>query len=1006
MKHNHLLLFFMFFMGTYTVWAQETFPTNGPKDDRMNLYAITGATIQLDPQNQISKATLLIKGEKILEVGQNVSIPPEAVQIDMSGYFIYPSFIDLHTDYGIPEAKPSRPSRQGEQILPAHKGAYNANDAIKCDFKAAEAFNYDEKTAKEMRKQGFGAVLTFRQDGIARGTSSLVSLADGPENQSVLMADAGAHYSLSRGSSRQLYPSSKMGFLALLRQTFLDAEWYKAHKSETFYDNTLEAWNAQQGLPQFMSVQSGLDVLRADKIGDEFGVQYIIKGGGDEYQQLPAIQKSGASLILPLNFPAAYSVNDPYEALRISLEDMMHWEQAPANPARLEKAGVNFAFTTSGLKKKSAFLKNWRKAIQYGLSQEKALAALTTQAAQLIQADKILGRLQKGYLANFMVCSDNIFSKKSKIIENWIQGKQYLIQSHPSKDYRGNYALVIGSQKYLLQVKGEAFVQKIQVMYQDSTQLKGKGMVENDLIQIQFDPDTSKSSKKQLVRLSGWIQDQKAGGTAQMIDGSWQDWSATFQGALRAPDTGGKTRKKRPDDPMKEPQYGSVPFPFSAYGHETIPQTETILFKNATVWTNEAQGILENADVLVKDGKITKVGTGLSAGNARVIDAQGRHLTSGIIDEHSHIALSSVNDRATVSAMVRMEDVVLPDDVDIYRQLAGGVTASQLLHGSANPVGGQSALIKMRWGMPAQDLLIKNADGYIKFALGENVKGSRRANSSRYPRTRMGVEQVYDDAFTQALAYEAAWKAYNASPQNNPRPRKILEMDALVEILNGKRFITCHSYVQSEINMLMKLAEKYDFRVNTFTHILEGYKLADKMKDHGVGASTFSDWWAYKFEVYDAIPYNPALMYEQGVVVAINSDDAEMGRRLNQEAAKAVKYGGVPEEDAWKMVTLNPAKLLHLENRTGSIKVGKDADLVLWTDHPLSIYAKAEKTMVDGVIYFDLEEDKKKQEWVAKERNRLIQKMQQSIGRGGAAAQAPPSFGGFNWHCEDVFIEK
>jgi imidazolonepropionase-like amidohydrolase len=282
----------------------------------------------------------------------------------------------------------------------------------------------------------------------------------------------------------------------------------------------------------------------------------------------------------------------------------------------------------------------------------------------------------------------------------------------------------------------------------------------------------------------------------------------------------------------------------------------------------------------------------------------------------------------------------------------------------------------MRWGRPPQELLIENAPRFIKFALGENVKRSSNPASVRYPQTRMGVEQVFVDAFTNARAYEKAWNDYNSlsgvARRNTPRPRRDLVHETMLEILNGERYVTAHSYVQSEINMLMQVADSFDFNINTFTHILEGYKVADKMALHGAGGSTFSDWWGYKWEVRYAIPYNAALMQQAGVVVAINSDDAEMSRRLNQEAAKAVKYGGVSEVDAMKMITLNPARLLHLDDRMGSIRVGKDADLVLWSDHPLSVYAVAETTWVDGIPYFDLESDQQLRTEIAAERARLI----------------------------------
>jgi imidazolonepropionase-like amidohydrolase len=356
-------------------------------------------------------------------------------------------------------------------------------------------------------------------------------------------------------------------------------------------------------------------------------------------------------------------------------------------------------------------------------------------------------------------------------------------------------------------------------------------------------------------------------------------------------------------------------------------------------------------------------------------------LTSGIIDEHSHIAISKgVNEGGqAISAEVSIGHVVNSEDINIYRQLSGGVTSAQLLHGSANPIGGQSALVKLKWGASPEEMLIENAPGFIKFALGENVKQSNWGdfNTVRFPQTRMGVEQVFYDGFHRARQYKNEWLEYNKNRKGKKgiSPRMDLELETLVEILDSKRFITCHSYVQSEINMLMHVADSMGFRVNTFTHILEGYKVADKMKNHGVGGSTFSDWWAYKYEVNDAIPYNAALMSEQGVTVAINSDDAEMGRRLNQEAAKAIKYGGLSQEEAWKLVTLNPAKLLHLDDRMGSIKVGKDADLVLWTHNPLSIMSKVQKTMIEGRVYYDAERNDVLATRNRLERARIIQKM-------------------------------
>jgi imidazolonepropionase-like amidohydrolase len=360
-----------------------------------------------------------------------------------------------------------------------------------------------------------------------------------------------------------------------------------------------------------------------------------------------------------------------------------------------------------------------------------------------------------------------------------------------------------------------------------------------------------------------------------------------------------------------------------------------------------------------------------------------------------------------VTSEVRIGDVLDPEDVNIYRDLAGGVVAAQLLHGSANPVGGQSALIKMRWGMAPEAMKIEGAPGFIKFALGENVKQSNWGEqfTLRFPQTRMGVEQVYVDAFTRAKEYEKDMAAFGKLSKGKQAkadaPRRDLELEALVEILNKQRFITCHSYVQSEINMLMGVADRMGFRVNTFTHILEGYKVADKMKAHGANASTFSDWWAYKNEVKDAIPYNAAIMTRVGLNVAINSDDAEMSRRLNQEAAKTVKYGGLSEEEALRLVTINPARMLHLDARMGSIKEGKDADVVLWNDNPLSIYARPEYTFVDGRELFSLTADTQLRADIQRERQRIVQAMLLAK-KGGAPTQAPSSKAKGLYHCDTL----
>jgi imidazolonepropionase-like amidohydrolase len=411
-----------------------------------------------------------------------------------------------------------------------------------------------------------------------------------------------------------------------------------------------------------------------------------------------------------------------------------------------------------------------------------------------------------------------------------------------------------------------------------------------------------------------------------------------------------------------------------------------ILILNATVLT-VSHGTIEHGSILIKDGKIAEVGQSIKAPKeAQVIDAAGQFVIPGIIDCHSHIAAESINEGSvSVSSMVNMEEVLNPEDIDIYRDLAGGVTAANILHGSANSIGGQTLVIKLRWGQPASKLPFESALPGIKFALGENPKRSNFSipgQPKRYPATRMGVEETIRGAFSEARDYRKAWDEYNkrvnSGEKNVIPPRRDRRLEPLVEVLEGKRYVHAHSYREDEILMLLRVAKEFGFKVRTFQHVLEGYKVADELAAAGVGASTFSDWWAYKVEAYDAIPYNAALMTRRGVVVSINSDDAEEATHLNQEAGKSMKFGGLSHDEALKLVTLNPAIQLGIEKRVGSIDVGKDADLAIYNHDPLSAYAVVQKTIIDGRVYFDRERDVAGRAELEKEKKALIDKLKKS----------------------------
>jgi imidazolonepropionase-like amidohydrolase len=973
----------LLFLSQTLIFAQEYFPKNdGVSNNNSNYTAFTNATIYVNATQKIENATLLIQNGKVLQVGTSVKLPENTKIVNLEGKYIYPSFIDAYSDFGIEKPKRSAGFGRSPQYDPTRTGYY-WNDHIMPEVNAADHFKFDDKKAKELVEAGFAAVGTHHHDGIARGTGMVVTLnQNGNNGERILQERASQHFSFSRSAVKnQSYPSSTMGTLALLRQMYYDADWYAKGNAKN-KDLSLEALNKNKALPAIFESKDKLNNLRADKVGDLFNIQYIIVGSGYEYENIKDVKATNATFIIPLNFPDAYDVSNPYQAEYVSLQDMRHWNQAPGNPKVLADNNVPFAFTTHDLKSPKEIISRIQKAISYGLDETTALKALTTVPATILNNNQI-GNLNTGSFANFTITSGPIFEKGTTFYENWVQGEKHVINDLNQKDIRGDYNLVVAGKNYSMKLGGDLSKPSIEIAV-DTIKYKSNISYKDNWIEIGMTKDD------ELYRMTSIVSNTSDNLNGRLIlpNGLASSFTATKTKAFES-----KQKDKKEEN---TPETVAVTYPNMAFGHSSLPKSQDMLFKNATVWTSEADGILENTDVLVKNGKISKIGKNLSAGNAMVIDATGKHLTAGIIDEHSHLALTSVNEGGhNSSAEVKMEDVVDPDDIGVYRALAGGVTSAQLLHGSANPIGGRSAIVKFKWGENADNMIYSNSPKFIKFALGENVKQSNWGNTEtvRFPQTRMGVEQVFIDYFQQAKAYEAQ--------KRSGKPfRYDEEMETLLEILNGERFISCHSYVQSEINMLMKVAEAFNFKVNTFTHILEGYKVADIMKEHGVlGASTFSDWWAYKYEVNDAIPYNAAIMNTVGLNVAINSDDGEMIRRLNQEAAKTVKYGGVSEEEAWKMVTINPAKMLHIDNRTGSIKEGKDADLVLWNDHPLSLYAKPEKTIIDGAVYFDLEEDLRKRQAVKEERNKLI-KMMLDAKNGGGKTQMPTKRPDRDFHCD------
>ena len=992
-------------------FAAQTTPELGIRDKTPNLVALTNATVITEPGKTVANATILIRDGKIEAVRTNATVPAGYQTVDLAGYHIYPGFIDPYTQYGVPAAAEGegfsfgrRPVYENER-----RGGNAANDAIHAQQRWVTQFKPDSKAATELLKAGFTTVQSARQDGIFRGTAFVASLADGLPNDVIIKADGQHFLSFSKGSSKQSYPSSLMGSVALIRQTLSDANWYQAATANPTMqlDGKPIEFNAalaalgtlpQQGV--LFETSDERSLLRANRLLTEFNIKNaLLLGSGYEYSRLEQVKATGKPLLLPLNFPAAPNVTTAEQRLDVNLADLRHWERAPANPAILAQAGIPFALTSHGLDKKADFLPNLRKAIQHGLKPEQALAALTTVPASLLGLDKTLGKIAPGYQADLVISRGDVFAD-GEIVATWLRGQQKRFAPVQPAKFAGEYALNFNGDTFTIKLTGIA-----PKLTGEASLGEKKAKLENIQVQdsrLQFSlPLIALNEQTAVLQFNGVLSDNQL--TGYWLDAAGQQVAVTAIQQASAPE-------KAKTAPTPAPMLSQLTFPNRAFGVTALPEQQNLHIKNATVWTAAEQGVLQNTDVLVRNGKFEKIGQNLATPRGyTVIDASGMHLTPGIIDEHSHIATEQgVNEGSHANtAEVHLGDVINPDDINIYRALAGGVTAVQVLHGSANPIGGRAQILSLRWGQDAEGLKFKAAPPSIKFALGENVKQSNWGTefNSRYPQSRIGVETFIRDQFQAAKEYQAAWQAYNKlSKREQGRvapPRRDYQLDTLVEILDGKRHIHTHSYVASEILMLMQVADEMGFKVNTYTHILEGYKVASEMKAHGASVSTFADWWGFKMEVNDAIPTNTCLMHEQGLLVSVNSDDPGLLRRLNQEAAKSTMYCDMDEHEALKMVTINPAKQLKIDDKVGSIVEGKHADFVLWDAEPLSVYAVVQQTWIEGARYFDRQQDLAMRPQLEQERQQLIQKV---LTAGESARQGSTTVYKQDdpiWHCDD-----
>ncbi len=899
----------------------------------LGIHALVGGKVVVKPGEVLDPATIVIRDGLIQAVGRNVDAPPDARVWDMKGLTIYAGFIDPYLMLAATNAPVSTARTEpigltsgikffgvpGQETDPGNRGPGPRISSLAPERRIAQTYSPDSKELESLRELGFTTANVVPAKGILRGTGAFVALSDTEPNRAIIKPDVFQHIAFDTDDRKDdEYPESLMGVVAALRQSLFDTQFYVRDHAEYVkrpegrkrpeFNPALEALTPASEKKMRVAFEPGSVLMadRAARVAGELNLDFVLVSNGQEWRRPDLAKDTGAAFIVPVNFPELPKLPNEDDWEQVSLDEFRAWDWAAENPALLRQQGLEVAVTTYGLKEKAAFRKNLRLALDRGLYETDALAALTIIPAKLCGLEKQLGTVEAGKLANLTVVDGKgYFDLEAKVREVWIDGRNYHVQAAK---------------------------------------------------------ETEKETKKDDIKDKG-------------------------------PEAKPKAEKEKKETELKELQKKRVArSPLEGRGLLTN-QLEVII-QGATIWTCGGEGIITNGTFFALSGKVRAVGETLRirhTTNAMLINIPGLHITPGLIDCHNHsMILGNVNEATLPStAMVRIGDVINSEADNIYRQLAGGLTVANELHGSANPIGGQNQVIKLRDGASPEGLKFEGAPAGIKFALGENVKQSNWGdkNVTRFPQTRMGVPIFMANRFIAAQQYLKEMEHTNGSVP----PRRDLELEAIGEILKGERLIHCHSYRQDEILALLRTMESFNIKVGTLQHVLEGYKVADEIAKHGAGASSFSDWWAYKFEVYDAIPYNGSLMRDRGVLVSFNSDSSDLARRLNTESAKAVKYGSTPEEEALKFVTINPARQLGIDKRVGSLEPGKDADFVIWSGHPLDTRSVVLQTWIDGKKYFDRALDAQRTEALKKERADLLakaKKLAQLSGGGGGGGGA------------------
>ncbi len=931
------------------------------------VFAIEGGQVVVAPGQVLEQATVVLRDGAIVSVGpvDEIDVPSEAERIDARGMIVYAGFIDAYTNDGVDsDAQRSRTGSGRSIDYSSFALAATPPDnrsGLTPEFEVSDVLSLDEKKTKARRAVGFTAMLSAPSGGIAVGQSAVASLSGHPRREIILASPVALHVALTSPAARG-YPSTLMGCVAHLRQAMLDATHYETQWDyfrrfggrRPPVDPTLAALRVVQRREQrlFWQADTRDEIHRALDLTDEFGVRVVIVGGREAWKVADRLVAADVPVVLRIDFPeepkagsaskkvdpllAEYTLDQLKEGLkRTDLPEGIHeriqaridqltkpdepetsekpdddktrqdkyqlpdsprvlaekkrlWNEQVNGAKLLFEKGVTVCLSTHGHKKPADFMAHVREMIEHGLSVDNAVAALTSNAAAVLNVADNLGQVAPGHLAHVVVFDKPISDEKAKL----------------------RYAFV-DTEKFEFN--------------------KPKPSDENE------DDDLQEGKK-----------DEPEAEESNPVDDTTQDTSDdTEKDADKASDPADVTALEFVETEPYATEIEADRKPATHTGGNAVIRGATVL----TV----TQGTLADASIVVRDGKIAEVGTDVKTPEGFVeIDATGLYVMPGIIDCHVHFAITRGINEATVSVTpeVRIRDVINGDDLTIYRALGGGVTCGRVLHGSANAIGGQDAVIKLRWGQPGRALILRDAPRGVKFALGENPKRSAK----RFPDTRLGVESTIRRSFDEGKMYHRLWQAFAEAKSrgvNMPEPRRDLRLEALADMLDGRLRIHSHCYRADEILMLLRMAESYGIRIRSLQHVLEGYKIAPEIAAHGASCSAFADWWAYKIEAYDAIPFNTPLLIEAGASVTLKSDDRELVRHLYQEAAKMLKYGALSEDEALALVTINGAKQLGLDDRMGSIEVGKDADLAIFNGHPLNGFSRCEMTLVDGEVYFE-----------------------------------------------------